>query len=162
MESPHTYILAQKQTSRPHPFRPSSCLLPSSLLSFPSLSPESLAYHRSSQGSCAPQENPQSRMSRARGLVRAARCWAHVLRGESCEGASEGWGEACEVRKGLRGQESRWTTTLPRRLSKRKRQLEKHPFLCLSPVSTRSGGECRVYTRGLASPPSDGALRQQG
>lgn len=45
-------------------------------------------------------------MSRARGLVRVARCWAHVLRGEGCEGASEGGGEACEVRKGLQEQES--------------------------------------------------------
>lgn len=45
-------------------------------------------------------------MSRARGLVRVARCWAHVLRGEGCEGASEGRGEVFEVRKGLQGQES--------------------------------------------------------
>lgn len=28
-------------------------------------------------------------MSRTRGLVRVARCWAHVLRGKGCEGASE-------------------------------------------------------------------------
>lgn len=116
----HTYILAQKQPSLPHPFHPSSlfplCLvfpfLP--LASFsPSLSSESLAYHGSSQSSCAPQENPQSRkvpppfhlgewMSRTRGLVRVARCWAHVLRGKGCEGASEGGGEACEVRKACR------------------------------------------------------------
>lgn len=45
-------------------------------------------------------------MSRARGLVRVARCWAHVLRGEGSEGANEGGEEVFEVRKGLQGQES--------------------------------------------------------
>lgn len=71
-----------------------------------------------SSGEPSEQKGPQpfhlgEWMSRARGLVRAARCWAHVLRGEGCEGGSESGGEVCEVRKGLQGQESScWTTRL--------------------------------------------------
>lgn len=55
-----------------------------------------------------PPETPEKGgwMSRARGLMRAARCRAHMLRDEGCEGAREGGGEAWEVRKGLQGQES--------------------------------------------------------
>lgn len=112
----HTYILAQKQPSLPPPFHPSSlsplCLvfpfLPLASLSllyprslWPTMGPHRAAalLRRTLRAERSPPFHLGEWMSRARGLVRVARCWAHVLRGEGCEGASEGWG------RGVRGQE---------------------------------------------------------
>lgn len=42
----------------------------------------------------------------SQGVGASSQMLGHVLRGEGCEGASEGGGEACEVRKGLQAPES--------------------------------------------------------